>query len=107
MPGFVVDTSATILCAHGGMAQSTQPQVRVRINGVPIVTATPVVTVAGCPFTTPGGSPYPCVTGQWISFSMRVQSQGQPLVLADSQSVCTPTGTPLSIISTQTRVKGQ
>jgi hypothetical protein len=34
----------------------------------------------------------------------RVTSNGQPLVLFDSQSVCAPTGTPLLVLSTQTRV---
>jgi hypothetical protein len=37
---------------------------------------------------------------------MRVKSMGMPLLLQDSQAVCTPTGTPLMIGTTQTRVKG-
>jgi hypothetical protein len=33
-----------------------------------------------------------------------VTSNGQPLLLADSQAVCAPTGTPLLILAMQTRV---
>jgi len=32
---------------------------------------------------------------------------GQPLLLFDSQAVCTPTGTGLIISTTQVRVRGQ
>jgi len=35
-----------------------------------------------------------------------VLSNGQPLLLLDSQAVCVPTGTPLMIVQTQTRVTG-
>jgi hypothetical protein len=30
---------------------------------------------------------------------------GQPVLLQDSQSVCAPTGTPLTVVATQLRVK--
>jgi len=33
-----------------------------------------------------------------------VTSNGQPLLLLDSQAICAPTGTPLTIAVTQTRV---
>jgi hypothetical protein len=59
--------------------------------------------VAACPFA-PGGVPTPCVTAQWMVAATRVTSNGQPLVLIDSQAVCVPNGTPLLITSTQTRV---
>jgi hypothetical protein len=36
----------------------------------------------------------PCVTGQWLVAATRVFSNGQPLVLLDSQAICTPNGTP-------------
>jgi hypothetical protein len=32
-------------------------------------------------------------------------SMGQPVLLQDSQSLCTPTGTPLTVMVTQVRVK--
>jgi hypothetical protein len=36
----------------------------------------------------------------------RVMSNGQPLVLMDSQAVCAPNGTPLLPVMAQTRVIG-
>jgi hypothetical protein len=35
-----------------------------------------------------------------------VTSNGQPVLLLDSQAVCAPNGTPLTITVTQTRVTG-
>jgi len=48
----------------------------------------------------------PCVTAQWITGATRVVSNGLPVLLQDSQAICTPTGTPLLIVTTQTRVMG-
>ena len=36
----------------------------------------------------------------------RVLAAGQPVLLLDSQAVCVPNGTPLSVVQTQTRVTG-
>jgi hypothetical protein len=36
----------------------------------------------------------------------RVMAGSQPVLLQDSQAICTPTGTPLTIAVTQVRVKG-
>jgi hypothetical protein len=36
----------------------------------------------------------------------RVTSNGQPLLLQDSQAVCVPNGTPVTVAVTQTRVTG-
>jgi hypothetical protein len=35
-----------------------------------------------------------------------VTSNGMPLLLMDSQAICTPNGTPLVVMTTQTRVTG-
>jgi hypothetical protein len=104
MPGFIVQQDATVLCSHGAQATPITLNPRVKISGQVSVLATGPYTVAGCPFNV-SGSPYPCVTGQWITFSTRVLSQGQPFVLQDSASVCTPTGTPMNIVATQVRVR--
>jgi hypothetical protein len=61
--------------------------------------------VAGCPFVPPGGNG-PCVTAQWVTAATKVLVGGVPAVLQDSQSVCTPTGTPLTVVVTQLRTKG-
>ena len=106
MPGPLLHVGATVLCAHGGQAQPTAPNPRVLVSGQPTVTQPAPYTIAGCPFTTPAGSPLPCVTAQWVSAATRVLSNGAPLLLFDSQAVCVPNGTPLMITVTQTRVIG-
>ena len=91
-------------CAHGGQAQPTVPNPRVAVMGQPTVTITAPYVVAGCPFPPPAAGNGPCVTGQWLMGSTRVLSNGQPLVVLSSQAICAPTGTPLLILMTQTRV---
>ena len=103
MPGFLLHLGATVLCAHGGQAQPTAPNPRVLVSGQPSVVMTAPYVVAGCPFA-PGGVPTPCITGQWMTGATRVSSNGQPLLLLDSQAVCVPNGTPLMIVAIQTRV---
>jgi hypothetical protein len=105
MPGFLLHVGATVICAHGGQAQATAPNPRVLVGGQPTVTQAAPFVVAGCAFVPPAGNG-PCVTAQWVTAAVRVMSNGQPLLLQDSQSVCTPTGTPLTILVTQVRVKG-
>ncbi len=106
MPGFLLHVGATILCLHGGQAQATAPNPRVKVSGQPIVTQSAPHTVAGCPFSTPGG-PLPCVTAQWITAATRVRASGVPVLLQDSQAICAPNGTGVNVVVTQLRVKGQ
>jgi hypothetical protein len=105
MPGFLLHQGATVLCLHGGQAQPTAPNPRVKVGGQPVVTQPSPYTVAGCPFSTAAG-PLPCVTAQWVSASTRVRVGGVPVLLQDSQAVCTPNGTGVNIVVTQVRVKG-
>ena len=105
MPGFLLHVGATVMCAHGGQAQPTVPNPRVTVSGQPTVTMTAPYAVAGCPFNV-SGAPVPCVTGQWVTAATRLTSNGQPLLLLDSQAICAPNGTPLLITVTQTRVTG-
>jgi hypothetical protein len=105
MPGFLLHSGATVMCAHAGQAQPTAPNPRVTVSGQPVVTQSCLYTIAGCPFTV-GSSASPCVTGQWVTAATRITTGGVPVLLQDSQSVCTPNGTPMNIIITQTRVRG-
>ena len=105
MPGFVLHLGATVLCSHGGQALPTAPSPRVLVGGQPVTTQPSPYTVAGCAFVPPAGNG-PCVSAQWVTAALRVMAGGQPVLLADSQSVCAPTGTPLSVLVTQLRVKG-
>jgi hypothetical protein len=106
MPGFLLQMGATVMCLHGGQAQPAAPFPRVRAGGQPITTQQAPFTVAGCSFVPPAGNG-PCVTAQWVSAATRVRAGGAPVLLQDSQAVCTPTGTGLTVIVTQLRVKGQ
>lgn len=106
MPGFLLHVGATVLCAHAGQAQPTAPNPRVTVSGQPTVTMAAPYVVAGCALPPPPNGNGPCVTAQWITGATRITSNGQPLLLLDSQAVCTPTGTPLMIVVTQTRATG-
>lgn len=103
MPGFMVHFGAQVQCLHAGQAQPTVVNPRVTVSGQPTVTLASPYVIAGCPFNV-SGAPVPCVTAQWVTAATRVTSNGQPLILLDSQAVCVPNGTPLMILVTQTRV---
>ena len=106
MPGFLLHVGATVMCSHGGKAQPTVPNPRVLVMGQPTVAVTAPYVVAGCAFPPPPAANGPCVTAQFLTSAVRVTSLGQPLLLLDSQAICAPTGTPLLITLTQTRVVG-
>jgi hypothetical protein len=104
MPGFVLHSGATVLCAHGGQAMPTAPNPRVLVSGQPVTTQAAPYTVAGCAFVPPAGNG-PCVTAQWTVAALRVRAGGQPVLLQSGMAVCAPTGTPLTVPMTQTRVQ--
>ncbi len=106
MPGFLLHVGATVLCSHAGQAQATVPNPRVLVNGMPTVTIAGPWVVAGCTLPPPPAANGPCVTAQFLMGAIRVSSNGQPLLLLDSQAICAPTGTPLMVVVTQTRVTG-
>lgn len=106
MPGALLHVGAMIQCAHGGMAEPAQPNPRVKVMGQPIVMQPGVYVVSGCTFPPPPVANGPCVTAQWVTAALRVRASGMPVLLQDSQAICTPTGTPLMIGVTQTRVIG-
>jgi hypothetical protein len=106
MPGFLLHVGATVLCSHGGQAQPTVPNPRVAVMGQPTVTMAAPYVVAGCALPPPPAANGPCVTAQWIIGALRITSNGQPLLLLNSQAICAPSGTPLIVAMTQTRVTG-
>ena len=105
MPGFMLNAGAQVQCMHGGQAQPAATNLRVRVGGQPVVTQTSSYRVTGCPFRV-GGSPSPCVTAQWVRAATRVKAGGAPVLLQDSQAVCTPNGTGVTIVPAQERVRG-
>lgn len=106
MPGFLLHQGATVTCFHAGPAQPTAPNPRVTVMGMPTVTMAAPYAVTGCTLPTITSGAPPCATANWITASTRITSNGQPLLLLDSQASCIPTGTPLLILATQTRVSG-
>jgi len=106
MPGPLVHLGATVTCSHGGQATPSAPFPRVLVSGQPVVTQPAPYLVAGCTLPPPPAANGPCVTAQWVTAATRVLAGGQPVVLAASQAVCVPTGTPLIVAVTQTRVIG-
>jgi hypothetical protein len=105
MPGPLLTTAATILCAHGGLAHTISSNPRVRVADQPIVTQASTHTVAGCPFVN-AGVPSPCMTVQWITGAARVRSMGVPVPLRESLGISMPNGLPVSVVETQERVRG-
>ncbi|UCC62536.1 MAG: hypothetical protein JSV36_17515 [Anaerolineae bacterium] len=106
MPGYLLHVGATVICAHGGQAQPSSPNPRVKVMGQPVVTQVFPYMVAGCSNPPPPANIGPCVMAQWVSAATRVKVMGQPVLLQDSKAVCTPTGAPLNVLVTQMRVKG-
>jgi hypothetical protein len=106
MPGFFLHLGATVLCSHGGQATPTVVNPRVLVSGQPTVQISSPYVVAGCTLPPPPAANGPCVTAQFVTAATRITSNGQPLLLLESQAICAPTGTPLLIVATQTRATG-
>jgi hypothetical protein len=107
MPGFVVHLGAQVLCAHGGQAQPTMVEPRVLLSGQPVTTLAAPYVIAGCALPPPIAANGPCLTAQFVTSATRVLANGMPVLLFDSQAICVPTGTPLLIAASQTRVTGE
>ena len=105
MSGFLLDFAATVLCAHGAPAHPMTPNTHVLAASQPTVFQPDPWTITGCPNPPSAPGTIPCVTAQWVTGTVRVTSQGRPLLLQTSAAVCTPNGTPLQVVQTQTRVQ--
>lgn len=107
MPGFLLHLGAQVKCLHAGQATPAATNPSVMVSGQPTVTMAAPYVVGGCILPPPAaGGNGPCVTAQWMTAATRLISNGQPLLLLDSQAICAPTATPLLILVTQTRVTG-
>lgn len=105
MSGFLLDFTSAVLCQHGAPARAMVPNSRVLLGGQPTVTQPDPWTITGCLNPPPPTNTGPCLTAQWVTGTLRVTSQGKPLLLQTSSAVCVPTGTPLQVVQTQTRVQ--
>src|ERR1044072_3054264 len=99
MPGFILHQGAQVQCSHAGTAQPTAVSPKVTVGGQPIVVATAQYSIAGCTMLPPRPA---TGTGRWVTATFvpppaapRVTSNGPPVLLNTSQSICVPTGTPL------------
>lgn len=106
MPGFLLHLGATAKCPHAGTATPPKPSGRVFVAGQPVVTLPTPWTVAGCTMPPPNAGNGPDVSAQFSTAATRITSEGPPVLLFDSQATCRPTGTPLLVVKTQTRVTG-
>jgi len=104
VPGFILHMGAVVICAHGGQAMPTVTSPHVTVGGQPVTTQAAPYSIAGCAFVPPAGNG-PCVTAQWVVAATRVMADGQPVLTQSSSAVCVPTGTPLTITTTQMRVQ--
>jgi len=102
MPGFLIQQGATVMCVHGGQAMPLVPNPAVTLDGMPTCLLPDPWSIAGCPGIPP--TVPPCATASWITGTVRVTSNGQPLLVQSGQAICVPTGTPLLPIVTQVRV---
>lgn len=107
MPGSILTVGSLILCAHGGSVQSPAPFPRVKIAGQPVLLQPIPLLVSGCPFPPPPAGNGPCISATAVTGSVRVRANGMPLLLQSSQAICTPTGTPISVVLAQPRVRAQ
>ncbi len=110
MAGFdVLNSSSTVLCMHGGKANLTKINPRVKVMGAPTYTAPCPVVVAGCAFPPPPAANGPCVSATISMGAVRVKSMGMPVVVGNpgafSAAVTVTSGTPLQYIAVPTRVK--
>jgi len=104
---FLLNANSTVICSHGGQARPTVPNPRVRVMGMPVTTQGPPYVVTGCPNPPPPANVGPCVVGNWVKPALRVRVMGMPVLLQNSQAIAVPTGLPLRVVFTQTRVRGQ
>jgi hypothetical protein len=105
MPGFLQHLGAQVQCLHAGKATPAAVNPRVQVSGQSTVLVSTPHVVAGCTLPPPSAANGPCVSAQWLTGTgtTRVTSNGQPLLVQSSQATCAPTGTPLQVVTTQTR----
>jgi hypothetical protein len=106
MPGFLLNSTAIVKCAHAGMAVPAATFPKVRVMGQEIVLLAAPYQIAGCAMPPPPAGNGPCVVGKFLAGSTKVMANGVPILLGDSIAACVPTGTPLVIAVTQTKVTG-
>ena len=104
MVDYLLHEGAGVFCLHKGEAKPKSADSRVTVSGQKIVTMPNPHIITGCKLSTTSGGP--CVIAVWIRAAKRVTASRMPVLLKDSQAICSPTQGGVKIDSTQTRVKG-
>jgi hypothetical protein len=106
----LITTAAVMMCPHGGTVQGTPSSPRVQAGGAPLLTASDLFVIAGCPFIL-GLVPHPCVSVQWVQPATRSTAGSNPTLTMESVGLCVAAdqavqGTVL-ITTTQQNATGQ
>jgi hypothetical protein len=83
----LITTAAMMTCPHGGTVQGTPSSPRVQAGGTPLLTASDMFVIAGCPFIL-GLVPHPCVSVQWVQPAARSTAGGNPTLTMESVGLC-------------------
>lgn len=106
----MLTTASVMMCPHGGTVHASPTSTSVQAGGTPVLTASDVFVIAGCPFVI-GVVPSPCVSVQWVQPALKSTVSGNPTLTLSSVGLClaatqAPQG-PVMIVSTQPTVTGQ
>jgi hypothetical protein len=109
--GALLTTASMMMCPHGGTVTAISSNTEATAGGSPLVRASDTFTIAGCPFTLPGGVLSPCMTVQWMQTNTESKAAGDFTLSMNSMGLClaatqAPQGTVL-INNTQQKVTGQ
>jgi hypothetical protein len=103
----MLTASSVMMCPHGGTVQASPTSANVQIGGAPVLTASDVFIIAGCPFVI-GIVPSPCLTVQWVQPAAQSTVLGNPTLTEASVGLCIGAGPqgPVMIVAAQPNVTG-
>ena len=87
MPGKLLTTGSTVQCPHGGQALLLTSQTAVIGRGGPVLVASDVHVVMGCPFTI-GPKYSPCVRIEWKAPATTASVGPQKPLVETSIGIC-------------------
>ena len=92
MPNYILTTSSTIMCPHGGVVNHVPTYFgSYRVNGEIPMLRTDQYLIVGCPFILPLGTtplPNPCIRIMWISASNFLFVRGVQALTNVSTGIC-------------------
>lgn len=84
----IVTLGTVITCPHSIPAVIAASGSNLLVDGTPAALQGDTASVAGCPFTTPGGTPQPCTTAEMTKAASKVTSGGSPVLLVNPSDLC-------------------